>query len=85
MTKVAVEEKVFDQKFDCFDKMEFKADEYVPTEKDMLIMLDDLPKYLPFLIWIDETGYDVEDDTGQKSMRDKIRKVVSYSMEMISD
>lgn len=80
--RVSIDEATFDKIYDCFDKMEFKAEDFVPTEKELLEMMQNLPKYMPFLMWIDETGYDMEEDEEQNAMRSRIRKLISMSVKM---
>ena len=62
------------------DQMENTADEYCPTPEDLLEYADDLPRFYPFLLWIDETGYDTEEN---KENRKALRKFLTENIEFI--
>lgn len=41
-----------------FNMGKIRADTYCPTKEECLEIIDkDLDKYLPFLLWIDQTGF----------------------------
>lgn len=69
-----------DDMFETFDQMKHRAEDYVPTEKDMETILADLPKYLSFLIWIIETGEETEEN---ETMRKVINRIIRNNMKTV--
>ena len=59
-----------------FEGMDFKAGEYVPSEKDMeRYVKNSNGKYMDFFLWIDETGTDTPENHEQrKSLHEYINK-----------
>lgn len=49
--------------YDVIDLGKIRADEYCPTSEECdSILVQNLPKYLPFMLWIDETGYETPEN-----------------------
>jgi len=63
--------------YDTFDKMIFTADEYVPTQEDLKEICRNLPYYMPFLLWIEETGYDTDENI---EMRNVIKGMIGKQL-----
>ena len=66
-----------------FQSMEYQAGEYVPSDEDMEeYILPDLPKYVTFLLWIDLTGTEVEENL---LMRKRIHSILSKTIELVDE
>lgn len=47
----------FEECYEVFEGMNFKANDYVPSFQILYdVILPDLRKYIKYLMWIDETG-----------------------------
>ena len=73
MNKVICLGDTYEKYLDIFDNMKEKAGDYVPSIADMNIIKENLPKYVPFLLWIDDTGYETEEN---KAMRKEISRTL---------
>ena len=68
--------------FECIcqkiDTMLYTADSYCPTKDEILfIALEDLPRFLPFLMWVDETGKETpENKKDRKYLRSVLKEYV---------
>ena len=63
----------YDKFCDMYRTMDYPAADYVPTEKDLKEITLNVDRYVKFLIWIDVSGYDTEEN---KKMRKKIRHLL---------
>lgn len=79
MQQIQCSNKLIDEIYETFDEMEYRADDYVPTEDDMTIIASNLSKYIAFLMWIDDTGYETEENS---SMRKVISSIIKSSLVM---
>ena len=71
----------YDKMEEIFNKMYFKASDYVPTMYDLSErIIPNLSKYVVFLFWIDLTGHDTEEN---KEIRRMIRKLLTEKVELI--
>ncbi len=71
----------YDKYMELFQMMNFKAMDYVPEKKELLnIIFPDFPKYVLLLMWIDETGYETEEN---RECRALIRKVLTTNLILI--
>ena len=73
MNKIICLESTYDKYMEVFDRMKERAGDYVPSNSDMSVIKENLPKYVPFLLWIDDTGYETEEN---KAMRKEISKIL---------
>lgn len=80
MDNVVCDEKTFQSMYDVFEKMTFTADDYTPTEIELKMLCDDLPRYMPFLLWIEDTGYDTDENI---KMRKTIRQIIKNKLRIV--
>lgn len=73
MNKIICSQRTFERFMDDFDNMQLKANEYVPSLEELNIIKKSLPKYIPFLLWIDTTG---EENEENKETRREVRKII---------
>ena len=62
MVEYHMKPALMDKTFAIIDKMNFPAFEYCPTIEELKLIVQNPEKYAPFLMWIDETGYDTEEN-----------------------
>lgn len=66
MNKIICLNDTYEKYLEIFDNMKEKADDYVPSVADMNIIKENLPKYIPFLFWIDDTGFKTEENAAMR-------------------
>lgn len=60
---IRISEVDFDKFIDVFNRGKVRADSYCPTPDECDdILLKNLSKYIPFMLWIEETGYETEEN-----------------------
>lgn len=66
MILYTLSQNTFDEMMDKIDIISedynLKANDYAPSLEELAEIKDELEKYYPFLCWIDETGYDTEEN-----------------------
>ena len=77
MNKIICTEEQYNSIYDRIDQMDVMADEYVPSEKDFIEICENLDIYMLFLIWIDETGYETEEN---EKMRKRINHLIRNNL-----
>lgn len=73
MNKVICLYDTYDKYMDIFDAMKERAGDYVPSPSDMITIKENLPKFIPFLLWIDDTGCETEEN---REMRHEISRIL---------
>lgn len=73
MKKIVCTEEQYNSIYDRIDQMDVLAEEYVPSEEDLVEICENLNEYMLFLIWIDETGVSTEDN---QEMRKRINRLI---------
>ena len=68
--------------YNTFDAMDYKAGEYTPAEEDLKLILENLAEYLPFLLWIDETGIETEENA---EIRHSIREIIKTRLNLFEN
>lgn len=61
----------------CFSKIEYKAEEYSPTVKELELLNDRLDEAMPYLLWIRETGTETSEN---KDSREKVNKIINENL-----
>lgn len=82
MQVVKCKQSVLDKIYDTFDVMDYTAEDYVPTQEELVEMCKDIGTYMPFLLWIEETGEDTEENVEIRSI---IRSVIKRQLAIIDD
>lgn len=81
MQKIICTYDDYDKYMELFQQMNFKAMDYVPDKKDLVnIIFPNISKFVVLLMWIDETGFETEEN---KETRALIRKFLTTSLELI--
>ena len=71
----------YDKYMDLFQKMNSKAMDYVPEKKEFInTILPNLSNFIVLLMWIDETGFETEEN---KEMRTLIRRTLTSTLELV--
>lgn len=73
LNKIICLNDTYEKYLDIFDNMKEKAGDYVPSVAEMNIIKENLPKYIPFLFWIDDTGIKTEENA---AMRKEITQIL---------
>ena len=73
---------ILNQMYDTFDAMDYKADDYVPTEDELKEICENLPEYMPFLLWIEETGETTEEN---ETIRSIIKSIILKQLEVLDE
>lgn len=73
MNKVICLYDTYAKYMDIFDGMKERAGDYVPSPTDMTIIKENIPKFVPFLLWIDDTGYETDEN---REMRHEISRIL---------
>ena len=80
MKKIICTYDDYDKYMDLFQEMNFKAMDYVPEKKELLnTIIPNLRKFIVLLMWIDETGYETEDN---KECRAIIRRTLTNCLDL---
>lgn len=76
--KITISNNDFEDICQKIDTMLYTADSYCPTKDEILfVALEDLPRYLPFLMWVDETGKETpENKKDRKYLRSVLKEYV---------
>ena len=83
MQKICCTYDDYDKYMDLFQKMNFKAMDYVPEKKELInTILPNLASYVILLMWIDETGFETDEN---KEVRTLIRKTLTSQLELIEE
>jgi hypothetical protein len=72
--KIVITYSDLDKYYEVFEKMDVKANEFCPTTEELYQLI--VPKiydYILFLLWIDETGIETEEN---KQDRLNVRKII---------
>lgn len=72
MIEYHIKQTEVDRIYRAIDKIDYSADEYAPALEELksIIGSKEPDKYVPFLMWIDDTGYDTpENITSRKIIR----------------
>lgn len=81
MQKIICTYDDYDKYIELFQKMNFKAMDYVPEKKELLnLIFPNLQKFIVLLMWIDETGYETEEN---KECRTLIRRALTSNLELV--
>ena len=78
MDKITVTFSEIDEIYETIDKMDYNADDYCPTYDQLKLMAKDFKKYYAHLVWIDETGYDTEENSRDRAI---IRRMLTDYVE----
>lgn len=70
---INITEEQLSNMYKIFDNMDLKANDYVPKKDELDEIMDNLVEYMKFLMWIEETGYETEEN---KDMRARINKII---------
>lgn len=62
-----------DKIYDTIDQMLFKAKDYVPTMDELQEMENDIQKYYRFMLWLDETGEDTDENFYERA---ELRRII---------
>ena len=82
MQKIVCTYDDFDKYIELFQKMNFKAMDYAPSKEELLnVIFPNLSKYIVLLMWIDETGYDTDENMEARSL---IRKALTSQLELVN-
>ncbi len=80
---IRLKESLFEEYCNTFDQMDYRADDYCPTKEEIEEeIIPNLEKYLPFILWIDETGFDTEKN---RSNRKIINDLLKNNMEICEE
>lgn len=83
MRKIVCSYDTFEKYCEVFDKMFYKAEDYVPTiEEIRKNIVPDLEHYILFLLWIDSTG---KETIKNAKTRRLIRQIINNNFEVIDD
>lgn len=81
-SKIICTDEDFEKYCEVFDKMTFQAENYVPTLKEIkTVIVPNLPKYMLFLLWIDCTGYETNNNA---KIRRLIRQIIHNNLKIIN-
>ena len=69
----------YDRFLDIFSRIPNTAEDYVPDEEQLNLIEKEFQegtaqKYLPFLLWIEDTGVDTSDNVGRRKRLSQILK-----------
>ena len=82
-TKIQCTYASYDKYMELFQMLNYQANDYVPEINEIInVILPNLPKYIVMLMWIDETGYDTDENIESRKL---IRKILMSSLELIED
>lgn len=71
----------FSKYSDVFDKMSFRANEYVPDlETIKKTIVPHLPKYMLFLLWIEATGYETKENVKNRKL---IKQIIQRNFMLV--
>ena len=72
--------KQYDKLLAIIEQMQVRADDYAPSVEEINTrVLPNLEKYMAFLIWIDDTGYDTDENV---EARQYIKEIVKTSLQL---
>ena len=72
----------YDKCCDLYEHMDYQAADYVPTEAEFKEIEQHIDIYIKFLIWIDISGYDTEENV---KMRKKIRRLLKDRLILVDE
>lgn len=73
----------YDKYTELFHSLNYQAADYTPEKTELInVILPNLPKYILMLIWIEETGYETEENSESRKL---IHKILTSSLELIDD
>lgn len=76
--RVFVTETGFDKFLEIINRGTIRADAYCPTQEECdQILVKELDKYAPFMLWVIETGYDTPEN---KENRTYLRRLLYSKM-----
>ena len=81
MKKIVCTYEDYNKYAEVFEHMSFKALEYVPDlETIKKIIVPNLPEYILFLLWIDETGYETKENA---KIRRLLKQIIYKNFEIV--
>ena len=79
MEKITIKDSAYAKLCDNVSAMEYKAGQYCPTAEELKIIKTDFRKYFPFLVWIDETVEETEENRQDRTLiRNILQSFVTY-------